>query len=84
MELRETKFWFTREFYKQVEPGRWYVCFAEPEEQEGVEILELSLREDQAAKLAAHLLGSKTSPRKAKSSAANGKLGGRPRNKPII
>ena len=83
MELRETRFWLTRDVYEQVETGRWYVKFAKPEEEEGVEILELSLREDQAAKLVAHLLGSKTSPKKAKSSAANGKLGGRPKKQPI-
>jgi hypothetical protein len=83
MELRKTWFWLTRDVYEHVEPGRWFVKFAKPEQAEGVEILELVLEEDQAAKLAAHLLGSKTSPKKARSSAANGKLGGRPKKKPI-
>jgi hypothetical protein len=82
MELQKTWFWLTREVYKNIEPGRWFVKFAKPEAQEGVEILELVLEEDQSAKLAAYLLGSKTSPKKARSSAANGKLGGRPK-KPI-
>jgi hypothetical protein len=83
MELQKTSFWLTREVYEHIEPGRWFVKFVRPEAEEGVELLELVLEEDQSAKLAAYLLGSKTSPKKARSSAANGKLGGRPRKNPI-
>ena len=83
MELRKTMFWLTRDVYKHSEPGRWHVLFEKPEEEDGVEILDLTLEEDQSSKLAAYLLGSKTSPKKAHSSAENGKLGGRPKKKTV-
>ena len=46
MELRKTRFWLIRDVYKYSEPGRLHVRFEQPEEEEGGEILDLTLEED--------------------------------------
>ena len=42
----------------------------------------IRLTDDEVIRVAMRLLGERTSPKKARASRANGKLGGRPRKKP--